>query len=295
MFGALLIISALIVFAVGVLLIRGNVAKDEEALISTIDRLLPQTQCAQCGYPGCKPYAQAVTEGENIDLCPPGGPQLVAELSDLMGIAIPDRRLDDPVKMIALIDEKECIGCALCLAPCPVDAIVGAQGFMHTVLNRDCTGCELCIAPCPVDCISLVPADKNELQIIEDVFQVLGSGCINCGQCAPACPKELIPDQLLKLGSAKLWSQASSLQLQDCIECSLCDSVCPSEINLAQFFAHGKTIERQRQNVETEKIRILDRYEHRQHRLKAKEEQTNQQRQQRMQARLKRIEQGVIQ
>ena len=89
MFGPLLIICALLVFAAGVLWIRGNVAKDEDSLITTIDTLLPQTQCAQCGYPGCRPYAQAVAEGAQIDLCPPGGQELVVQLSELMGVEIP--------------------------------------------------------------------------------------------------------------------------------------------------------------------------------------------------------------
>lgn len=58
---------------------------------------------------------------------------------------------------MALIDEEACIGCAKCLPPCPVDAIVGAQKQMHTIVLELCTGCELCVAPCPVDCITMVP------------------------------------------------------------------------------------------------------------------------------------------
>ena len=56
---------------------------------------------------------------------------------------------------IAVIDEVRCIGCTLCIAVCPVDAIVGATKLMHTVIAEACTGCELCIAPCPVDCITM--------------------------------------------------------------------------------------------------------------------------------------------
>ena len=121
MFGPLLIICALLVFAAGVLWIRGNVAKDEDSLITTIDTLLPQTQCAQCGYPGCRPYAQAVAEGAQIDLCPPGGQELVVQLSELMGVEIPAQKLAEPLALVAVIDEAECIGCTLCLPPCPVD------------------------------------------------------------------------------------------------------------------------------------------------------------------------------
>lgn len=300
MFGPLLIICALLVFAAGVLWIRGNVAKDEDSLITTIDTLLPQTQCAQCGYPGCRPYAQAVAEGAQIDLCPPGGQELVVQLSELMGVEIPAQKLAEPLALIAVIDEAECIGCTLCLPPCPVDAIIGAQGFMHTVLSKDCTGCELCIAPCPVDCITLEPVANVSPKIranvsanvIDKPFELKGKGCINCGQCAPACPKDLLPDQLLKLGNGELWEQASELNLQDCIECSLCDRVCPSEINLAQFFGHGKVIEKQRLAVNAEKLRIQDRFENHQARLQAKEQEGNQRRQQRMNERLQRLQQS---
>ena len=124
-----------------------------------IDALLPQTQCTRCGYPGCKPYADAIAAGEaDINQCPPGGGATIQALAALLGrrvIALnPANGVEAPAR-VAWIDELRCIGCAKCLAPCPVDAIVGASKFMHTVLVDRCTGCELCIPPCPVDCIEL--------------------------------------------------------------------------------------------------------------------------------------------
>jgi Na+-translocating ferredoxin:NAD+ oxidoreductase subunit B len=135
-------------------------ATQGETLSEAIDALLPQTQCAQCGYPGCRPYASAIARGDaDINLCPPGGPSTVKLIANLLGREatplIRSAKFDGP--QVAAIDEGECIGCALCLKACPVDAILGAPRHMHTVLTRLCTGCELCIAPCPVDCITMQP------------------------------------------------------------------------------------------------------------------------------------------
>jgi electron transport complex protein RnfB len=126
-----------------------------------LDALLPQTQCTRCGYAGCLPYAQALAAGEAAhNQCPPGGGATIERLAGALGTATlpldPARGVEGP-PLLALIDEQACIGCAKCLPPCPVDAIVGAPRQMHTVLAALCTGCELCVAPCPVDCIVMVP------------------------------------------------------------------------------------------------------------------------------------------
>jgi electron transport complex protein RnfB len=132
-----------------------------DKLVEQINALLPQTQCAQCQFPGCRPYAEAIARGEaEIDRCPPGGEDTVRALAALLDRPV---RPVDPAygtpqgERVAVIDEERCIGCARCLPACPVDAIVGAHRYMHTVLAEQCTGCELCLAPCPVDCISMRP------------------------------------------------------------------------------------------------------------------------------------------
>jgi electron transport complex protein RnfB len=133
---------------------------DADALAARIEALLPQTQCTQCGYAGCKPYSQAIARGEaDIDQCPPGGDAGVRALAELLGRAPgpvnPAHGAHKPPQ-VALIREAECIGCTKCIQACPVDAIVGASKLMHTVIAELCTGCELCLPPCPVDCIDLV-------------------------------------------------------------------------------------------------------------------------------------------
>lgn len=129
----------------------------EDDLVEQVNELLPQTQCAQCGYPGCRPYAEAVIEGSaTINLCPPGGDETIRRLARLLG-KDPLPLAETMVKAVAVIDEAACIGCFHCRNACPVDAIVGAPQFMHTVIAEECTGCELCVAPCPVDCITMRP------------------------------------------------------------------------------------------------------------------------------------------
>ena len=130
-------------------------------LVQRIDALLPQTQCTKCGYPACRPYAEAIARGEaGIDQCPPGGDAAIRELAALLGREVrplnPRNGIEQP-RRVALIDEARCIGCTLCIQACPVDAIVGAQKLMHTVVTELCSGCDLCVAPCPVDCIIMIP------------------------------------------------------------------------------------------------------------------------------------------
>lgn len=130
----------------------------DDPLVEKIDAILPQTQCGQCGYPGCKPYAEAIASGDaDINMCPPGGADGVKRLAELLGVepkALGEGKEPKP-KSVAVIDENICIGCTLCIQACPVDAIVGAAKQMHVIVADQCTGCELCLPPCPVDCISM--------------------------------------------------------------------------------------------------------------------------------------------
>ncbi|MGB5628571.1 MAG: electron transport complex subunit RsxB [Woeseiaceae bacterium] len=124
-------------------------------LVEQVNELLPQTQCAQCGYPGCQPYAAAVVDGSAaINLCPPGGDDTIRRLARLLGREVMPLA-ETVIPAVAVVDEAACIGCFHCRDACPVDAIVGAHQFMHTVIASECTGCELCVAPCPVDCITM--------------------------------------------------------------------------------------------------------------------------------------------
>lgn len=141
---------------------RPRAPLDSAELVERIDRLLPQTQCGQCGFEGCRPYAEALAHGEaGIDQCPPGGDAGARALARLLGVpASPyDRdRGEHKPGIVAVIVEADCIGCTKCIQACPVDAIVGASKLMHTVIAPLCTGCELCVPPCPVDCIVMQPA-----------------------------------------------------------------------------------------------------------------------------------------
>ena len=134
---------------------------DSIELVERLDRILPQTQCGQCGFHGCRPYAQAMANGEaGIDRCPPGGDAGARALAKLLGVdARPyDRsRGEHEPAQVAVVVEADCIGCTKCIQACPVDAIIGASKLMHVVIDDLCTGCELCVPACPVDCIVMDP------------------------------------------------------------------------------------------------------------------------------------------
>ncbi|MEJ2478597.1 MAG: electron transport complex subunit RsxB [Acidihalobacter sp.] len=155
-----LLLALICLFALlsGYLFVRRRAAA-RAPLVDRIDALLPQTQCGQCDYNGCRPYAEAIASGEaDINQCPPGGEEGIRALARLLGRTpkpLNTRHGEHKERAVARIDETVCIGCTLCIQACPVDAILGAAKLMHTVIEDECTGCELCLPPCPVDCISM--------------------------------------------------------------------------------------------------------------------------------------------
>lgn len=133
-------------------------------VVDQIEALLPQTQCGQCSFPGCRPYAEAIANGEAINKCPPGGEATIKALADLLGVEAPSldaEHGEEKPPSVAYIREDECIGCTKCIQACPVDAILGAAKQMHTVIAAECTGCDLCVEPCPVDCIEMRPLETH--------------------------------------------------------------------------------------------------------------------------------------
>ncbi len=265
--GILSVLGALgIALGIGLAWADRRLRPDTESVADAVNALLPQTQCAQCGYPGCRPYAEAVAAGAPIDLCPPGGQETIRSLGKLLGRASTltsvgtlgpsavanagagRAEVAPATAPLARIDESRCIGCYRCIQACPVDAIVGAPQLMHTVLADQCTGCELCLEPCPVDCIELIgrpaPAVERPLRIIARPRnrdpQSAELPCIRCGKCEDACPELLMPQELLWYASGDAWDEAHVRGLDDCIECGLCNQVCPSNIDLLRHFSRGR-------------------------------------------------------
>jgi len=266
-------IAALLIFA------KQRYGGTEDAVVSAINQCLPQTQCAQCGHPGCLPYAQAIAAGEAINRCPPGGKQTIAALAQLLGrdiIALDDSYGQELPKRVAKIREAECIGCTLCIQACPVDAIIGAQQQMHSILEDLCTGCDLCLPPCPVDCIDMIEVEsvvtgipKPLTPLVAKVAQQTEAACIRCGDCEVVCPKELQPQMLFWQRSST--DSMTALNLDACIECRLCDRVCPSAIPLTKYFQVAKQSLRAAEQQQAEAALAEQRFQKRESRLIATE------------------------
>ena len=159
---ALSLLALILGLVLGYASLRFRVEGDP--VVDKIDEMLPQTQCGQCGYAGCRPYAEAIAAGESeINRCAPGGENTILALADLLGRdPVPlDESIEERAPSVAVIDEQRCIGCTLCIQACPVDAILGAAKQMHTVIEPECTGCELCVPVCPVDCIAMEPIEQD--------------------------------------------------------------------------------------------------------------------------------------
>lgn len=159
--GAVVLVLLTVTLAVLALIGDSLCAERADTAVARVEQILPRIQCGQCGYPGCRPYAEALVAGAAaINLCPPGGMTTVNGLAELLGAEpqpIPAERGAASLGRVARIDETLCIGCNLCAGACPVDAILGIPQMMHTVITAQCTGCERCVTPCPVDCIRMEP------------------------------------------------------------------------------------------------------------------------------------------
>ncbi|MFA5632688.1 MAG: electron transport complex subunit RsxB [Porticoccaceae bacterium] len=260
-----------------------------DEVITHIDALLPQTQCGQCGHPGCRPYAEAIASGEAINRCPPGGQKTIDALARLL--RVPPQTLDpahgeaSDAQLVAYIREDECIGCTKCIQACPVDAILGATRLMHTVIASECTGCDLCVAPCPVDCIDMIatapavdvsrwpmpaaPGEQLRNLRSADIHAApeLAQPCIRCGLCAEVCPSNLLPQQLLWYSQARDYDELRALDLFACIECGACASVCPSNIPLVDYYRAAKTEIRHQDAQKQEADHARQRFQARQQRL----------------------------
>lgn len=246
----------------------------QASLVSRINHLLPQTQCGQCGHPGCLPYARAISSGEAINKCPPGGIETIRDLAELLNEA--ELTLDPAHGQfkpfsVANIREQECIGCTKCIQACPIDAILGGPKFMHTVIESECTGCDLCVEPCPVDCIDMIAMTSSKTEFPD---KPSAQACIRCGFCADVCPVNLLPQQLLAFSQSENNSELLEHGLFDCTECGACDDICPSHIPLVSYYQESKNRIHAREESLGKSQQWQQRFQFHQYRIKRDKEQS---------------------
>ena len=223
--------------------------------MSLSDRLLaalPGTQCGQCGYAGCRPFADALAGGDaQVEACAPAGAFEHTTLRRMLNLpaqpTLAEALAPFNPRRVAKVDESACIGCTKCLPACPVDALIGAPRQMHQVLGEACTGCGLCLPPCPVDCIELEPRDASVPDLLdtpeaERIRAAPGTACTHCGACLPVCPESLMPVEMLTPLVTLQGLETLSPALNACTGCGECDRVCPSAIPLSAWFVHGRRI-----------------------------------------------------
>ena len=158
-FSAILIMSLLGLLLGFGLAIAGKYLKVEsDPLVEKVEALLPGSQCGQCGFPGCRPAAEAVASGQApVTLCPPGGTLLIEQLAKMLGVSVDLSQAQDLEPMVARVSEDTCTGCTRCFKVCPTDAIVGAPKQIHAVVADACIGCQKCVAVCPTECLQMHP------------------------------------------------------------------------------------------------------------------------------------------
>ena len=229
-------------------LVSSRFRAEGHRIAERIDALLPQTQCGQCGYPGCRPYAEAIAAGDAINKCPPGGAAGIGALASLLGVEplpLNAEHGEESAPCVAFILEDECIGCVKCIQACPVDAIVGAAKQMHTVIAAECTGCDLCVAPCPVDCIEMRPVERPVGSLAqrrrEQPAAPAGAGLIASDRRAePGAVKTVNPSP-----PADPWFTEPAAA-SACIRCGFCAEVCPAELLPQQLYRFARAQDHQR-------------------------------------------------
>ena len=237
--------------------------------VARLQEMLPQTQCRQCGYAGCAPYAEALADGgAGPAACAPGGPALRRRLASSLGlgdeVTLAEFLAPLPKPLRARIRAEDCIGCTKCIDACPTDAILGAPRQLHGVLTADCTGCGLCLPPCPVDCIELETVTSAWPEASSPAARTIAQGpqlaaCTVCGDCVTACPSGLDPRALAASLRQLDMDDAQGLGLARCTECRACDEACPVDIPLSAHFAHGKALAGALATLATDAAHALER------------------------------------
>lgn len=212
-----------LLLATGLVVAGRKLHVDVDERIDAVEAMLPGVNCSACGYPGCRPFAEALVSGEaRPGKCTVGTDAEKAAIAAYLGIDVGAE--ERCVARLACAGGNNvatnrahytghrscrsaavvsgggkscfwgCLGLGDCERVCDFDAITMSAESLPVVDESACTACGDCVEICPKDLFSLHPvshrlwvACKN-LEAGDAVIEDCEVACTACGRCAVDAP-----------------------------------------------------------------------------------------------------------
>jgi len=223
---------------------------DEDPRIDLVDDMLPHANCGACGFPGCRPFAEALVSGGALPgKCTVSSDAERTRIADFLGVDVGAEEkvvarlacaggnnvarnrahYDGPLSCRAAAQVAGggkgcfwgCLGLADCEEACDFDAIRMDAHDLPVVDEVACTACGDCLVACPKDLFSLHPVSHRlwvacrSLEAGDELLEDCEVACTACGRCAMDAPALIVmQDELPVIDYSR--DHASQLPIQRC-------------------------------------------------------------------------------